>query len=57
VKQEVVSLEQRSSEEDVLWVPGLADLLDRILAVGFKFECNVELNGGAVGRVTQFSGM
>jgi hypothetical protein len=45
---------ERSSEEDVLWVPGLADLVKGIdqgvLAVGL--ERNMEVDRGAVGRVT-----
>ena len=50
-----LTLEQRSSEEDFLWVPGLADLekdvSQGVLLVGLK--SNIEIDCGFVGRGTQ----
>jgi hypothetical protein len=47
--------ELRSGEEDVLWMPGVADLVQGIdqgaLPVGL--ESNVQVDGGACGRVAQ----
>ena len=49
------SFDQRSSEEDFLWVPGLADLVkdvnQGVLLVGL--ECYMEIDCALVGRGTQ----
>ncbi len=46
---------RRSVEGDALWTPGSADLVERVnqgfLAV--RHERNVEVDGGASGRVTE----
>ena len=50
-----LALEQRSSEEDLLWVSGLTDLKkdmsQGVLLVGL--ESNMKINCGLVGRGTQ----
>ena len=50
-----LTLEQRSSEEDLLWVPGLADL-EKDVSQGVllvRLKSNIEIDCGFVGRGTQ----
>jgi len=50
-----VSTERRSVGEDILWTPGVADLVEcvnqSILVV--RLECKVEVDGGASRRVAE----
>ena len=50
-----LTLGQRSSEEDLLWVPGLADLMKDVIqgVLVLGLESNLEFDVGIVGRRTQ----
>ena len=50
-----LTLGQRNSEEDLLWVPGLADLTKDVIqdVLLLRLESNMEFDGGIVGRKTQ----
>jgi hypothetical protein len=47
--------ERRTGGEDVLWMPGVADLVKSVNqgALPLRLEGNVEVNGGACGWVAQ----